>query len=65
MSVANKITGNGMFVFVLVAFAVVILGGTTAMASYATAIYNALTASFEFLPIIAIVGALAYVSGRR
>ena len=49
----------------MVAFAVVILGGTDAMASYADAIYEALTARFDFLPIIAIVGALAYVSGRR
>ena len=63
-SLANKITGNPMFIFVLVGFALAIIMDMDAMASFQEAIYNALTTSFEFLPVIAIIGALAYLSGR-
>jgi len=53
-----------VFVFMLVMFAAVIVMGIPAMASFEAAIYDALTTSFEFLPLIALVGALAYLGGR-
>ena len=62
---ANKITGNSMFVFVIVGFAVAIIMGIDAMDSFEEAIYNALTTAFSFLPVIAILGALSYISGGR
>ena len=62
---ANKITGNSMFIFVIVGFAVAIIMGIPAMASFEESIYDALTVAFSFLPVIAILGALAYISGGR
>ncbi len=54
-----------MFIFVLVGFALAIIMDIDAMASFQDSIYSALSTSFEFLPVIAIVGALAYMGGRR
>ena len=54
-----------MFVFVMVMFALVIIMGIDAMASFETAMYAALTTSFDFLPVIAIVSALAYLASGR
>lgn len=62
---AGRITSNGLFVFMVVMFAVVIIWNIPAMASFTTQIYDALTTSFEFLPLVALVGALAYMSGAR
>ena len=62
---ANKITGNSMFIFVIVGFAVAIIMAIPAMASFEEAIYNGLTTAFSFLPVIAILGALSYISGGR
>jgi len=54
-----------MFIFVIVGFAVAIIMGIDAMASFETAIYSALTTAFSFLPVIAILGALSYISGKN
>ena len=54
-----------MFVFVIVGFALAIIMDISAMASFQESIYDALTTSFSFLPVIAIVGALGYMGGRR
>lgn len=62
---AKSILSNPIFVFVVVGFAVVIIMGIDAMASFEDAIYTAMVSAFEFLPIIAIIGALGYVTGRR
>ena len=62
--IANTITKNPMFVFVIVGFALAIIMDIDAMASFQDAIYTALTTSFSFLPVIAIVGALGYMGTR-
>lgn len=54
-----------MFVFIIVGFAAAVLMGTDALASFEADIYNALGDAFDFLPIIAIVGAFAYVKGKN
>ena len=64
-AVASKITSNPMFIFVIVGFVLAVIMGMDAMASFADSIYAALTVSFEFLPVIAIVGSLAYIGGTR
>lgn len=56
---------NPVVVFLLAMFIAVVLWQIPAMASFATAIYDALDTSFSFLPVIAIVGALAFMTGRR
>jgi hypothetical protein len=58
---ASKITTNPMFIFVIVGFALAIIMDIDAMASFEDAIYAALTTSFSFLPVVAILGALAYL----
>ena len=65
ISVSSKITGNSLFIFIIVAFAVWILGQTDAMASFTEDIYAALGDMFDFLPIVAVVGALGYMSGKK
>jgi len=42
-------------------FALVIVAGIPTMASYAVSIGGAVTTTFEFLPLIALVGALLYL----
>lgn len=51
--------------FMLAMFIVVILWQIDAFASFADAIYDALTTSFSFLPLIVVFGALAYLSTRK
>ena len=46
-------------------FIAVVLWQMDMMVSFADAIYEALTTSFAFLPVVAIVAALAFVSGGR
>ena len=50
-----------MFVLVIVMFALVIVSGIPSMASYAVAIGEAVDTTFEFLPLIALIGALLYL----
>ncbi len=53
--------GNPIVVFMLAMFVAVIIWQIDAMASFTEAIYAALVTSFSILPIIAIVGALAFL----
>lgn len=53
-----------MFVFLIVMFVGVILWQMDAMVSFADAIYDGLNSAFGFFPVVAIVGALAYLGGR-
>jgi len=51
--------------FLIVMFVAVILWQMEAMVSFADAIYDGINSSFGFFPVIAIVGALAFLSGGR
>lgn len=54
--------GNPIVIFMLAMFVAVVIWQIDAMASFSTAIYNALVTSFSILPVIAIVGALAFLA---
>jgi len=57
----DKLLDNPIVQFMLAMFIVVILWQIPAFASFADGIYDALGTSFEFLPIIAVFGALGFV----
>ena len=63
--IAGTLLKNPVVVFLLAMFIAVVLWQIDIMASFADAIYDALDTSFAFLPVIAIVGALAFMSSRR
>jgi len=48
----------------VVMFAAVIIMNIPTLASFAGTIYDAIDTAFEFLPLIALVGALAFLGGR-
>ena len=63
--IANKLLNNPIVLFLLAMFVAVVLWEMEIMDSFADAIYAALTTSFAFLPVVAIVAALAFVSSGR
>ncbi len=60
-NLVSAMLGNPIVVFMLAMFVAVVIWQIDAMASFTEAIYAALVTSFSILPIIAIVGALAFL----
>jgi hypothetical protein len=61
----DKLLNNSIVQFMLAMFIIVILWRIPAFASFSDAIYDALGTSFEFLPIIAVFGALRFIKSSR
>lgn len=61
----KRLTDNPLFVFIIAAFAIWIIGQTDAMASFTDAIYAALNDSFDVLPLVAVLGAIALIGGYK
>jgi len=63
--IAGTLLRNPIVIFLLAMFIAAVLWQIDTLDSFEDAIYNALDTSFAFLPVIAIIGALAFLSGRR
>jgi len=57
----DRLLENPIVQFMLAMFIVTILWQIPAFASFADTIYDALGTSFEFLPILAVFGALGFI----
>jgi len=63
--IATKLLNNPIVLFLLAMFVAVVLWEMDIMDSFEDAIYGALTTSFAFLPVIAIIAAFAFLSTRK